>query len=129
MRNRLPRILLVIFIVLLLVCGGVFAFLIRPDPPQVGVIPENVERIAPGMTQTEVQGVLGTSPTILPPRMCRDKEWLAMPSTCERVMFYSNEIDLWVFLDADSKVIGHQCDGDRCSQPLWVVRLNRHLGR
>lgn len=128
MRRRLPRILLVLFLLLVLVCGGAFAWLVSPEPERPGTIPENVERIKPGMSSKEVEGLLGLRyPPEFRVSQARDVEGLSVPVDCVRVLLFSDECDVWVYLDADNRVISFDAVGEKCREPRWLLRLRRRL--
>jgi hypothetical protein len=101
------------------------AYLVRPDPPKSGVIWANVERIEIGMTQAEVEAVVGRPPqtwTRGPTPISENS-----PAGYHTVLLWSDtECDILVYLDAHGRVIGREGVGG--ARPSWFDRLRRRLG-
>ena len=119
-----------LLLALFLTSLGLFLWLIRPEPPRPGIIPENVERVRPGMQAGEVEELLGLK---YPPRMrasyLLDSD-IPIPEGSVWVVLYSDkECDIWVFLDATDTVVGCECVGKHCHLPGWQLRLTRRLER
>jgi hypothetical protein len=104
------------------------AYLSFPDPPGPGVTWANVERIEVGMTQPEVEAVVGR-----PPQTCsRGPGPISdnSPPGYHVVLFWSGmECDILVYLDRDGRVIGREGVGSAGSGPLaWYDRLRKRVG-
>jgi len=128
MSQRVTHLLIWLLLALLLASVGVFLWLIRPEPPRPGIIPENIERVTPGMKADEVEQLLGLK---CPPRMraiSASDAGLNVPEAAVWALLFSDkECDIWVYLDADDTVLGCEGVGDRCHLPGWQLRLTRRL--
>ena len=104
------------------------ACLSLPDPAAPGVTWANVERIVVGMTQREVEEVVGRPPqTCIPDPMPITDNSSAAYHT---VLLWSDmECDILVYLDRDGVVIdreGVASVGSR--RPTWFDRLRKRVG-
>jgi hypothetical protein len=122
--------LLSLLLALLLTSLGLFLWLIRPESPRPGIIPENVERVTPGMKADEAEQLLGLK---YPPRMraaaARDAGLTVPERTVWATLYSGKECDIWVFLDATDTVLGCEGVGERCHLPGWQLRFTRRLER
>jgi hypothetical protein len=107
---------------------ALFAYLSRPEPPGPGVTWANVERIKVGMTQSEVEAVVGRPPQTWSrgPIPLTDRS----PPQYDRVLLWSDmECDILVYLDRDGRVIGREGVGSVGSRPpAWYDRLRKRVG-
>jgi hypothetical protein len=100
-------------------------YLSRAYLPKPGVTWGNVQRIEPGMTQPEVEAVLGRPPQTWSrgPIPITDNS----PPGYHTVLLWSDmQFDILVYLDGSGRVIGREGVG---SCPLsWYDRLRHRLG-
>jgi hypothetical protein len=116
-------------IALALVGLAVFcAFLSRPDPPVPGVTWANVNRINVGMTQAEVEAVVGRPPQTSSrgPIPITDN---SPPGYVVVLLWSDMECDILVYLDRAGRVIGREGVGSGGSgPPTWHDRLRKRIG-
>jgi hypothetical protein len=101
------------------------AFLSRPEPPGPGVTWANVKRIKVGMTQPEVEAVVGRPPQ----SWSRGPQPLTgnSPPGYHRALLWSDmECDILVYLDRQGRVVGRE--GVRSTPPTWYDRLRKRVG-
>jgi hypothetical protein len=104
------------------------AYLSRPGPPGGGVTWANVERIEVGMTQPQVEAVVGR------PAQTRWRGPLPItdnsPPGYHVVLLWSDmECDILVYLDRDGRVISREGVGSGGSgPPAWYDRLRKRVG-
>jgi uncharacterized protein YuzE len=103
-------------------------YLSRPYPPGPGVTWANVERIEVGMTQTEVETVVGRPPQTWSPGSI--SVTANSPPGYHAVLLWSDmECDILVYLDENGRVIGREGVGSAGStQSAWYRRLRQRLG-
>lgn len=103
-------------------------YLSRPDPPGPGVTWANVERIDVGMTQPEVEAVVGRPPQASSrgPMPISNNS----PPGYHVVLLWSDmECDILVYLDLDGRVISREGVGSGGSgPPTWYDRLRKRVG-
>ena len=104
------------------------AYLGRPEPPGPGVTWANVERIRVGMTQPEVEAIVGRPPQTYwrGPMPLSDNS----PPAYHRALLWSDmECDILVYLDRDGRVIAHEGVGSVGTKPpTWWDRLRKRIG-
>ncbi len=79
----------------------------RPDPPREPRIRHKAERIQIGMTQTEVEDVIGIRTYAWAPGPAPITE--DSPPRFRKVLLWSGDCDLLVYLDENGRVIGWEC--------------------
>jgi len=93
-----------LLLVLALVCAAAAWLLFHHFSPQPGITLRNLQRIESGMSREEAEAIIGSSPSVQDPDPFLD-EGLAPPG-CHRVLFWSGkELDIFVFLDRNERVI------------------------
>jgi hypothetical protein len=104
------------------------AYLGRPYPPGPGVTWANVERIEVGMTQSEVEAVVGRSPHTWSRGSMPITD--TSPPRYHKVLLWSDmECDILVYLDRDGRVIGREGVGSVGTRPpTWHDRLRKRVG-
>jgi hypothetical protein len=104
------------------------AYLGRPNPPGPGVTWANVERIDVGMTEQEVEAIVGRPPQTWShgPMPLSDNS----PVGYHRVLLWSYmECDILVYLNREGRVIGREGVGSVGSTPpTWCDRLRKRVG-
>jgi hypothetical protein len=110
----------------LLGAGVLVVYLMRPSPPPPvpGVTWDNVGRIQPGMTQTEVQAVLGRPPDW-------EGRWAvpaphAGPEGTATTQLWEGSPNIAVHSDGGGRVLGLSAIG--APPPTWVDRVKERLG-
>jgi len=100
-----------------------YVYFSRPGP---GVTWANVERIQVGMTQPEVEAVVGWPPqTSWGCRNCPITD--NSPPEFDTVLLWSDmECDILVYLNEDGRVVAREGVGSK--PPTWHQRLRKRMG-